>query len=115
MTDPKHDHPSLSVRVRIREFNIPPVTDALVLGKKAPIGSEGMRRALSLLHVSPFEHIQVEDDEVIEDILVRTSVLNKVPRHKLEKLILQRVKPFMTAEEVINLDVRPELLLEEQL
>ena len=115
MGDSSHEQATLSVRVRIREFNIPPITDALVLGKKAPIGSEAMGRALSLLHVAPFEHIRVEDDEIVEDILVRRGLLNKVPRDKLEKLICSRVKPFMTPDEVINLDVVHELIIEEQL
>lgn len=115
MGDSSHEQATLSVRVRIREFNIPPITDALVLGKKAPIGSEAMIRALSLLHVAPFERIRVDEDEIIEDILVRRGVLNKIPHEKLQKLICTRVKPFMTPEEVINLDVVPELIIEEQL
>lgn len=105
---------NLSVRIRLREFSIPPITDALVLGKRSPIGSEAIRRALSLLHVAPFEHLTVEDDTV-EDVLVRASILKKIPRAGLIDLILRRVKPFMATDEVIHLDLAPELVLEDQI
>ncbi len=111
----ERDQSTLSVRVRIREFSIPPITDALVIGKKAPIGSQAMSRALSLLHVAPFALVPLEDDDVIEDVLVRTSVLNKIPQPKLLELVRKRIKPFMSADEVINLDVSPELTIEERL
>ena len=110
----KFENTTINVRLRIREFSIPPITDALVLGKRAPIGSEAIRRALNLLHVAPFEHISVDDD-IIEDIIVRKGVLNKIPSQKLVALVLKRVKPFMTIEEVTHLDMEPELFLEDQL
>jgi hypothetical protein len=74
-----------------------------------------MRRALTLLHVAPFERIHLDSDDVVEDVLVRNSVLNKIPKEKLISLVLGRVKPFMTSEEVIHLDLSPELTIEEQL
>jgi hypothetical protein len=107
--------PTLTVRIQLNEFMIPPVTDALVIGKKAPIGSEALRKALSLLHVSPFEQIDFPDDETVEDLLVRRSVLKKVPRDKLISLILRRVKPYMTNEEVLHLNIKVEVTLEDQL
>lgn len=105
---------TINVRIHIREFSIPPINDLLILGKHAPIGSEAIRRALSLLHVAPFEHIPVEDD-VVEDIVVRKGVLNKIPREKLVSLVLNRVKPYMTADEVTHVELKPELILDEQL
>lgn len=115
-------HPSNNVSVNIRlqfqEFRIPPVQDALVLGKKVPIGSDAIRRSLTLLHVSPFEHIELNgenEDDVVGDILVRKSVLNKIPRDKLIRLVLDRVKPFTTAEEILHLKLEAEVVLEHQI
>jgi len=105
---------TLHVRIRMKEFVIPPISDALVLGKKAPIGSEAMRRALRLLHVAPFEHIQIEDD-VIEDIFVRCTVLKKIRKEKLVELMKNRIKPFMSSEEVMHLMLEPELTIEEDI
>ena len=72
------------------------------------------RRALNLLHVAPFEHISVDDD-LIEDIIVRKGVLNKIPAEKLVALVLKRVKPFMMIEEVTHLDLEPELFVDDQI
>ena len=105
---------TLNVRLRLREFVIPPITDALVLGKDAPIGTEAIRRALSLLQVAPFEHIPVNDD-VIQDILVRKNVLRKISMERLIELVLTKVKPYMGTDEVTHLDLYPELTLEDQL
>lgn len=105
---------SIHVRIRMREFEIPPITDALVIGKNAPIGAEAIRRALSLLQVAPFETVPVNDD-VISDILVRASVLHKIPREKLVTLVVLRVKPFMTQDEVTHVDIETELTVEERI
>lgn len=109
---------SINVRVQFREFRIPPIQDALILGKEASIGCEAMRRSLTLLHVAPFEHIALEgeqQDDVVGDILVRRTVLNKIPRDKLISLVVERVKGFMTAQEILHLEIDTELSLEHQL
>lgn len=109
---------SVNVRLQFQEFKIPPVHDALVLGKKAPIGSEAVRRSLTLLHVAPFEHLKLNgenEDEIVGDILVRSSVLNKIPRDKLIRMVLDRVKPFMSAEEILHLHLEAEVSLEHQM
>lgn len=109
---------SVNVRVQFHEFRIPPVQDALVLGKDASIGTEAMRRSLTLLHVAPFEHIALagdHEDDVVGDILVRRTVLNKIPRDKLIRLIVDRVKGFMTAQEILHLQIDAEVCLEHQL
>lgn len=102
---------STNFSMRVREFCIPPVTDALVLGSKSPIGSEGMQKALALMNGTPFEHISL-DDPIISDILVRSSILKRITREKFSELVLERVKPLMSPEEVLHLDLEVELLLE---
>jgi hypothetical protein len=113
VSEEKSKNVTLTMRIRLREFSIPPITDALVLGRKAPIGAEAMSRALGLLNVSAFEQIGMDDD-VVENILVRRSMLNKISPDKLVELVLRRVKPFMSVEEVTHLDLLPELTIEEQ-
>lgn len=103
---------SLVVKMKLREFTIPPITDALVIGSNAPIGSEALRRAISLLHAAQFESVKIEDD-LVEEILVRTSILKKISKEKLINIVLKKVKPFMSAEEVIHLDIEVELTIEE--
>lgn len=106
------DDYTINVRLHFHEFSMPPVKDALVLGKESPIGCEAVRRALSLLHVATFDHIEPEDD-VVGNILVRSSVLKKIPQDKLVALILHRVKPTMEKHECMHLHIVAELFSED--
>jgi len=93
-----------SIRAHVREFAIPPIHDALVLGRHAPIGCKAFRKALDLLMAQPFEHIEL-DDPVVNDLLVRAAILRRVPQDKLVAFVLQQVKPLMGADEVLHLDL----------
>lgn len=107
------NHGSVTVKVHAKEFVIPPVRDALVVGKTSPIGCVALKKALALLHGEPFEDIH-PDDEVVGDILIRANILRKVSRDKLERLVLERIKPLMVPGEVIHLDIEVEVFLEHQ-
>jgi hypothetical protein len=93
------------ISARISEYTVPPIRDALVLGKDAPIGCIAMRRALELLVKTPFEHIELEGDDVISDILVRQSLLRRVSQEDLISFVLEYAKPLLGPEEVLHLEV----------
>lgn len=107
------NHGSVTVKVHAKEFVIPPIRDALVVGRTSPIGCVALRKALTLLHGEPFEDVH-PDDEVVGDILVRANILRKLPRDKLVRLVLERIKPLMDPGEVIHLDVEVDVFLEHQ-
>ena len=93
------------ISARINEYAVPPIKDMLVLGKEAPIGCIAMRRALELLVKTPFEHIEIEDDDVISDILVRNAVLRRINREELIAFVLEQVKPLLGSEEVLHVEI----------
>lgn len=105
---PKH-----ILRVRVQEFDIPPIHDGLVLGKDSPIGCVAIRKAIELLGNTNFAHIEVED-EVVSDIVVRRTILRRIPKDTLVAFVLDRIKPLMGPEEILHLDLAVELLLEEE-
>src|SRR5689334_14267792 len=108
----RHDtNRKVRLRARVTEFSYPPVHDGVVLGRNAPLGLEAFRKAISLLVSAPFEHLDVED-EIIGDILVRAAVLRRVSREKFIEFVLRQVKPLMSAEEILHLDLEPEIELE---
>lgn len=100
------------VSIRMKEFTIPPTRDCLVIGRTSAIGCVALKKAISLLHASPFTCIH-PDDDVICDILVRESILLKVSSGKLTEMILRCVKPMMREDEVIHLDIDVEVMIEE--
>jgi hypothetical protein len=103
---------SYSISVRVSEFQVPPVTDALVLGKNAPIGFAAISKAISLLAANHMQSIELQDD-VISHIIVRRTMLRRIPEEKLVVFVLERIKPLMSDQEVLHLDIKAEVVFEE--
>ena len=103
---------SYSLSVRVNEFAMPPVTDGLVLGKDAPIGFSAITKALNLLIADHLESIEIEDD-IISHILIRRAILHRIPKEKLVAFIRDRVKPLMCLQDVLHLDIKAEVVIEE--
>ena len=102
-----------TIKARVREFGVPPIHDALVLGKHSHIGCAAIRKAIEFLVASPFDHIEFEDD-VISDIIVRSAILRRVPRDKLIDFVLSQIKPLMCADEILHLDLDVEIAIEKE-
>jgi hypothetical protein len=102
-----------TIKARVREFGVPPIHDALVLGKNSHIGCAAIRKAVEFLVASPFDHIEFEDD-VISDIIVRRSILRRMPEEKLVAFVLSQIKPLMTADEILHLDLEVEIAIERE-
>lgn len=100
------------VRARVTEFGYPPVHDALILGVNAPQGTEAFKKGLGLLVSTPFEQISVKDD-IIGSVLVRESVLRRISSEKFLDFVMRRVKPLMSAEEILHLDMNIEIDLDD--
>ncbi len=100
-----------SITAKIVEYTIPPVKDMLVLGKESPVGCIAMRRALELLVVSPYEHIELTGDEVISDILVRKQLLRRLPQNALIDFVLKQIKPLLGREEILHVALDVEVLI----
>ena len=99
------------ISAEVSEYLIPPIKDLLVLGKNAPIGCIAMRRALELLIKTPYEHIEVEGDDVISDILVRQPLLRRVPRETLLEFVMHYIKPLLGPEEVLHVAIDAKVLI----
>lgn len=101
------------VRASVEEFLIPPVKDALVLGKRSPIGCVAIRKALVLLSSNHYEHIEFQNDEILSDIIVRKNILNRIPKEKLIRFVKKNIKPLMTDVEILHLELKVVVKLEE--
>ena len=100
------------IRARVTEFGYPPVHDGVVIGKTAPLGLEAFRKAIHLLVASPFEHVPVDDD-IVGSILVRAAILKRVDHDTLVGFVLRQVKPLMSTDEILHLDLEIDVDLEE--
>ncbi|QEK11247.1 hypothetical protein FQB35_02050 [Crassaminicella thermophila] len=76
------------INIRLSEFEMPPMQDVLIVGKRAPIGAEGARRMVDILSPDQYDIIKIEHD-TIEAIVVRRTLLKMLPKDKLVNLILE--------------------------
>jgi hypothetical protein len=104
----RHQH---HLRARIKEFVLPPIEDGLVLGNQSPIGHIAVSKALSLLSSTSYQHVPIEDD-IISDVLIRSSILRKIPTEVIVGFVLREIKPLMGAEEILHLHLDVELTID---
>ena len=102
--------PKFVLQVRIKEFAIPPITDGLVIGREASIGTVALQKALNLLIPDQFEHLII-DDEIIADILIKSILLRRMTKDRLVKFIMEQIKPFMSAQDILQVQLDLEILL----
>jgi hypothetical protein len=76
------------INMRFSEFEMPPMQDVLIVGKRAPIGPEAARRMVDILSPDQYEIVKVEHTYV-EAIVVRRSLLNMIPKEKIVSIIME--------------------------
>lgn len=76
------------INMRFSEFEMPPMQDVLLVGNRAPIGPEAVRRMVDVLSPEQYEIIKVEH-EFIEAIVVRKSLLNMLSQDTLVPIIME--------------------------
>ncbi len=103
-----------SIRVRLKALEIPPIKDGIVIGRDAAMGGDAMLRTLKLMTNEKFERIPLKDD-MIQDVIVRTAVLRKLGAERLLAFVIERVKPVMSENELLMLDIEVELVIEDSL
>jgi len=96
------------LNARVRELRVPFVRDGLILGKNAHVGSFAVQKALHLLVDSPFTCLDLEDD-IVGGILIRRDLLLRIDQPGLIQFVLDRIKPMMCGEEILELDLNIEI------
>lgn len=76
------------INMRFSEFEMPPMQDVLIVGKKAPIGPEAARRMVDILSPDQYEIIRIEH-KYVEALVVRRSLLNMLSEDKLVHIIME--------------------------
>jgi len=103
------------IRVRVKALEIPPIKDGIVIGRDAAIGGEAMTRTLRLMTNEKFERFIIAKDDIIQDVILRSSVVRKLGKDRVLKFIMDRIKPVMTDNELLMLDIDIELVIEDSI
>lgn len=100
----------VELSMRLSEFEIPPMQDVLIIGKKAPIGSEAAKRMVNILSPDQYEIKKLEHPS-IEAIVIRKSLLNMLPQDKLISLILEEGEKIANETMIIKVQLNITILV----
>jgi hypothetical protein len=104
----------VDMRLRLSRFALPPVQSALVIGKRAGIGSHAMIKALDEMMPGAFSRHEIEHS-VIEAILIRDAHLRRIPAERLIPVLVRHAEAFMGDTDTLHFDVTVEVQVLESL
>lgn len=90
--------------IRLSEFEIPPMQDVLLVGKKAPIGPEAIRRMVNALSPNQYEISPVNHD-IFQAVVLKKSLAKLLPAEKLIPIILEEGARVATERTVVKAQV----------
>jgi len=92
------------ITLRLSEFEFPPMQDTLLVGRRAPIGPEAVRRMVDALSPEQYEIIRLEHS-LFEAVVVKKSLLKLLPREKLLPIILEEGERVATENTIVKVQV----------
>jgi hypothetical protein len=103
--------PGRQVRLSLtlREFDIPPIRDGLVLGRRAAIGPRAMFEALDRMLPDVFELIPVADHPKVEAVIVRKARFRLLERERLADLFVRHADALMHETTLVEVELAGEV------
>jgi hypothetical protein len=103
----------INLQLHFTPYHLPPLDSALIIGKRAAIGANGISRAFQELSPAAFQLIPVEHP-VAEAVLVRVSDLRKLPQQALISRLLRLADQIMDETDTLHVSLRFEVIVEEE-
>ena len=103
----------VNIQLRFTRYELPPLKDALIIGKRAPMGAHSIHRAFQELSPGVFLLIPVEH-AIVEAVLVRTSDLRKLPQQELLSRLLGQADQVMDESDTLHVALEFEAIVEEE-
>jgi|SRR5678816_1334161 hypothetical protein len=91
----------VNVSLRMTRFELPPVESALVVGRKAPIGSNALEKALAEIMPGTFRRIEVEHP-IIEAVIIREAQSRRISEDGLVRLLVRHAEGMMDETEALR-------------
>jgi hypothetical protein len=107
--DQKHIHSrKATLSLKISEFEVPPMHDLLIVGKKAPIGPEAVRRMSEAISPGQFTLLEF-DHPRIEAVLIRNSLLQMLDQNVLMNIIMDEAEHLILDTMVLRSELKIEV------
>ncbi|MEW6726142.1 hypothetical protein ACP3TJ_03430 [Desulforudis sp. 1088] len=90
--------------LKLSEFEFPPMRDVLLVGRKAPIGPEAVRRMVDALSPEQYEIIRLQHP-LFEAVVVKKSLLKILPEEKLLPIILEEGERVAAENTIVKVQV----------
>jgi len=94
-----------TISLKISEFEVPPMQDLLIIGRKAPIGPEAVRRMAQALSPEQFALVKM-DHPKIEAVLLRNSLLQMIDEKVLMNIILEEAERMISDTMVLRSELK---------
>lgn len=94
-----------TLSLKISEFEVPPMQDLLIIGKKAPIGPEAVKRMAQALSPEQFTIVKLEHAK-IEAVLIRNSLLQMLDEHVLMQIITEEADRLISDNTVLRSELK---------
>jgi hypothetical protein len=103
----------INLELRFTQYHLPPLDSALIIGKRAPVGANGISRAFQELSPATFQLIPVEHP-VAEAVLLRTSDLRKMSQQALISRLLRLADQIMDEADTLHVALKFEVIVDEE-
>lgn len=103
----------VSLEMRFTQYAVPPVKDALIIGRMAPIGSKAISKAFDEMCPNVFKLVPV-DHPVIEAVLVRVSDLRRLPETELIPRLIRHAEGIMDDTEALHVSASITVMVQEE-
>jgi hypothetical protein len=94
-----------TLSIKISEFEVPPMQDLLIIGKRAPIGPEAVRRMAEALSPEQFTLIRMTHPR-IEAVLVRSSLLQMLDQSVLMNIVMEEAERLISDTMVLRSELK---------
>ncbi len=94
-----------TLSLKISEFEVPPMQDLLIIGRRAPIGPEAVRRMAEALSPDQFTLVKM-DHPKIEAVLIRSSLLQMLDQALLMNIILEEAERMISDSMVLRSELK---------
>lgn len=99
----------VKLTLRLRDFDLPPIRDAVVIGRRAPIGPHGLFESLDRMVPDGYELIPVDGHPVVEAAIIRKRCFRLLDRERLLALLIRNAEPLMHESAIIQIELDGEV------
>lgn len=93
------------ITIKLSEFEIPPMQDIMLVGKKAPIGPEAVRQMVDAVSPGQYEIIRLNDQEIFEAAVIKKSLLKLLPKEKLLSVVIEEGNRIASENMVVKAQI----------